>query len=317
MCSRVASSVDVHQTKGAAVRQHDLSSPRRAPRRLGSAALIGGLSVLALSGCAAAEMRGNASTGWLPPAVTEGGERVTSLWIGAWIAALAVGALVWGLIAWCVVAYRRKKDDNELPVQLRYNIPIEILYTVAPIFMVIVLFYYTARDESSLLDTTQQADVTVNVVGKQWSWDFNYVEDDTHEVGTQAILTGEPGARDTVPTMYLPVGERIEFVLTARDVIHSFWVPAFLQKMDMIPGRVNRFQIVPTQEGTFRGKCAELCGAYHSQMLFNVSVVPREEYDRHMDELRAKGQSGLLNNSLNREQLMDDQIENENIDGGN
>ena len=278
---------------------------------------MGAVSVLALSGCAAEEMRGNASTGWLPPAVTEGGERVTSLWIGAWIAALAVGALVWGLIGWCVVAYRRKKDDNELPVQLRYNIPIEILYTVAPIFMVIVLFYYTARDESSLLDTTQQADVTVNVVGKQWSWDFNYVEDDTHEVGTQAILTGEPGARDTVPTMYLPVGERVEFVLTARDVIHSFWVPAFLQKMDMIPGRVNRFQIVPTQEGTFRGKCAELCGAYHSQMLFNVSVVPRAEYDRHMDELRAKGQSGLLNNSLNREQLMDDQIENENIDGGN
>ena len=278
---------------------------------------MGAMSVLALSGCAAAEMRGSASTGWLPPAVTEGGERVTSLWIGAWIAALAVGALVWGLIAWCVVAFRRKKDDNELPVQLRYNIPIEILYTVAPIFMVIVLFYYTARDETSLLDTTQQADVTVNVVGKQWSWDFNYVEDDTHEVGTQAILTGEPGARDTVPTMYLPVGERIEFVLTARDVIHSFWVPAFLQKMDMIPGRVNRFQIVPTQEGTFRGKCAELCGAYHSQMLFNVSVVPRAEYDRHMDELRAKGQSGLLNNSLNREQLMDDQLENENIDGGN
>ena len=117
--------------------------------------------------------------------------------------------------------------------------------------------------------------------------------------------------------MYLPVGERVEFVLTARDVIHSFWVPAFLQKMDMIPGRVNRFQVVPTQEGTFKGKCAELCGAYHSQMLFNVSVVPREEYDRHMDELRAKGQSGLLNNSLNREQLMDDQIDNENIDGGN
>ena len=115
--------------------------------------------------------------------------------------------------------------------------------------------------------------MTVNVVGKQWSWDFNYVEDDVHEVGTQAILTGEPGAAETIPTLYLPVGERVEFVLTARDVIHSFWVPAFLQKMDMIPGRVNRFQVVPTQEGTFGGKCAELCGAYHSQMLFNVKVV--------------------------------------------
>jgi cytochrome c oxidase subunit 2 len=286
------------------VRQHDLPTPRSARRRLARSVLVGALSVAALAGCASDELRGDASTGWLPPAVTEGGEIVTSLWIGAWIAALAVGALVWGLTAWCVVAYRRRKDDNELPVQLRYNIPIEILYTVIPIFMVIVLFYYTARDESALVDTSKQADVTVNVVGKQWSWDFNYLEDDVHEVGAQAILTGEPGAPETVPTLYLPVGERVEFVLTARDVNHSFWVPAFLQKMDMIPGLVNSFQVVPTQEGTFKGKCAELCGTYHSHMLFNVKVVPRAEYDQHMDDLRAKGQTGLLNNTLNREQLM-------------
>nr|WP_240918013.1 cytochrome c oxidase subunit II [Phycicoccus sp. HDW14] len=249
-------------------------------------------------------MRGNASTGWLPPAVTEGGERVTSLWIGAWIAAIAVGLLVIGLIVWCIAAYRRKHDDTELPVQLRYNIPIEILYTVVPMLMVVVLFYYTARDESYLVDTSKKPDVTVNVIGKQWSWDFNYVEDDVHEVGTQAILTGQPGAEKTIPTLYLPVGERVEFVLTARDVIHSFWVPAFLQKMDMIPGRVNRFQVVPTQEGQFKGKCAELCGAYHSQMLFNVKVVSRAEYDQHMADLRAADQTGLLNNTLNREQLM-------------
>jgi cytochrome c oxidase subunit II len=309
-------SVDLPQTKGAAVRQHDLSTPRRSRRRLGAGALIGALSAALLSGCASGELRGDASTGWLPPAVTEGGERVTTLWIGAWIAALAVGVLVWGLTAWCVIAYRRKKDDTELPVQLRYNIPIEILYTVVPIFMVIVLFYYTARDESRLVDTSKEPDVTVNVVGKQWSWDFNYLEDEVYEVGAQAILTGEPGAPETVPTMYLPVGERIEFVLTARDVNHSFWVPAFLQKMDLISGRVNRFQVVPTQEGTFRGKCAELCGAYHANMLFNVKVVPRSEYDQHIADLRAKGQSGLLNNTLNREALMDDQIDNENIDGG-
>ncbi len=298
------------------MRQHDLTTPRRARRRLGTWALLGALSAAALTGCATAEdLRGNASTGWLPRAVTENGERITSLWIGAWIAALAVGALVIGLIVWCAAAYRRKKDDNELPVQLRYNIPIEILYTVVPIFMVIVLFAYTARDEAVLLDTSKEPDLTVNVVGKQWSWDFNYVEDDVHEVGTQAILTGEPGAEETIPTMYLPVGERVEFVLTARDVIHSFWVPAFLQKMDMIPGRVNRFQVTPTQEGTFRGKCAELCGSYHSQMLFNVKVVPRAEYEAHVADLRAAGQSGLLNNDLNREDLMDDQLRNESIDG--
>ena len=299
------------------MRQHDLTTPRRARRRLGAWALLGALSAAALSGCATARPAGRRLHG-LAAALGHGGRRHRHhLWIGAWLAAIGVGVLVIGLIVWCAAAYRRKKDDNELPVQLRYNIPIEILYTVVPIFMVIVLFAYTAKSEAALLETDKQPDVTVNVVGKQWSWDFNYVEDDVHEVGTQAILTGEPGAEETIPTMYLPVNERIEFVLTARDVIHSFWVPAFLQKMDMIPGRVNRFQVVPTQEGTFRGKCAELCGAYHSQMLFNVKVVPRAEYEAHLAELRAAGQTGLLNNTLNREQLMDDQIDNENIDGGN
>jgi len=300
------------------VRQQDLSSPRRTRRRLGVGALLVALSVALLSGCASGNLRGNASTGWLPPAVTEGGKTVTSLWIGAWIAALAVGCLVWGLIIWCIVAYRRRKDDNELPVQLRYNIPIEILYTVVPIFMVVVLFYYTARDESALTDTSKQPDVTINVVGKQWSWDFNYVKEDVHETGEQAIMTGKPGAEETIPTMYLPVGERIEFVLTARDVIHSFWVPSFLQKMDMIPGRVNKFQIVPTQVGTFKGKCAELCGAYHSHMLFNVKVVSRADYEQHLSDLRAAGQSGLLNNTLSREQLMKDaRAVTDSIDGGN
>ncbi|MBM6404061.1 cytochrome c oxidase subunit II [Phycicoccus sp. CSK15P-2] len=297
------------------MRQHDLTSPRRDGRRSGVLALAGGLAVASLSGCASADLRGDVSTGWLPHAVTEGGERVTSLWIGAWIAAIGVGLLVIGLIVWCMVAYRRKQDDTELPVQLRYNIPIEILYTAVPMLMVIVLFYYTARDEAALIDTSKQPDVTVNVVGKQWSWDFNYLEDDVHEVGTQAILTGEPGAEETIPTLYLPVNERTEFVLTSRDVIHSFWIPAFLQKMDMVPGRVNRFQVVPTQEGQFKGKCAELCGAYHSQMLFNVKVVSRAEYDAHMADLRAADQTGLLNNTLNREQLMDGQ--DVTAEGGN
>jgi cytochrome c oxidase subunit 2 len=289
------------------VRQHDLSTPRRGGRRLAVGVLVGAMVALLLGGCAGGEMRGNASTGWLPPAVTEGGERVTNLWIGAWIAAIAVGLLVIGLVVWCVAAYRRKRDDTELPVQLRYNVPIELLFTVVPIFMVIVLFYYTARDESALIDTSQEPDVSINVIGKQWSWDFDYLDDDVHEVGTQAILTGQPGAEETIPTLYIPVGERVQFYLTSRDVIHSFWVPAFLQKMDTIPGRVNTFQVVPTQEGTFKGKCAELCGAYHSQMLFNVKVVTRDEYDQHMSDLRASGQTGLLGNDLNREPLMEGQ----------
>ena len=271
-------------------------SPNR--RRFAGLTGIAVVSVLLLSGCS-----GALSRGLLPKGVTENSKRVTDLWNGSWVAALAVGVLVWGLTIWCVVAYRRRKDDPEFPEQLRYNVPIEILYTVVPLFMIGVLFYFTARDEQALLSTSAKPDLVVNVVGKQWSWDFNYATQQVYEAGTQAELTGKPLKQSELPTLYLPVGKRVEFVLTSRDVIHSFWVPAFLQKLDMIPGRVNKFQVVPTTEGTFAGKCAELCGAYHSAMLFQVKVVSQADFDAHIQALQAAGQTGQLPNDLNRSQL--------------
>ena len=159
--------------------------------------------------------------------------------------------------------------------------------------------------QSKLYDAQDEPDVTINVVGKQWSWDCNYVDADVHEAGQMAELAdGKEGQQEKLPTLYIPVDKRVEFQLTSRDVIHSFWVPAFLEKMDLNPSLVNRLQVVPTETGTFQGKCAELCGAYHSQMLFNVKVVSQEEFDQHMDELKAKGQTGQLPNGLNREAMV-------------
>jgi cytochrome c oxidase subunit 2 len=287
--------------EGAPLRQHDVSAPRPQRRRTWTTAATAALTAFGLSGCA-----GKFENGFLPQGVTDHSKDVTSLWVGSWTAALAVGVIVWGLILWCVVAYRRRKEDTTLPVQLRYNVPMEILYTVVPVFMIAVLFAYTARDETRLLDTSKKPDVIVNVVGKKWSWDFNYVNEQTYETGTQAELTGKPGVEATLPTLYLPVGERVEFVLTARDVIHSFWVPAFLQKLDMIPGKVNKFQVVTNQTGTFKGKCAELCGAYHSRMLFNVKIVDRATYEQHLADLKAQGNTGQLDNSLNPEKVMNE-----------
>ena len=251
-----------------------------------------------LSGCEESVKRG-----LLPHGVTDQSGRITSLWTGSWIAVLGVGLLVWGLMIWCMVAYRRKKDDVGLPVQLRYNVPIEILYTIIPLFMIMALFYYTERDERALMDTSTKPDVTVNVVAKQWSWDFNYVEADTFETGGQVALTGKPGIPDKLTDLYLPVNKRVEFVLTSRDVIHSFWVPQFLQKLDILPGKVNRFQVKPTELGTFQGRCAELCGAYHSAMLFRVKVVSQAAYDAHIAELKELGNIGMLDNSLSREKI--------------
>jgi len=279
------------------LRRHDDTFARVKLRAL----TVTGLAVIcavALSGCGE-----SLSRGLLPHGVTDQSGRIITLWDGSWVAALGVGVVVWGLIIWCIVAYRRKKDDVGLPEQLRYNVPIEIFFTVVPLLMIAVLFFYTARDESVLLDTSKKPDVTVNVVGKQWSWDFNYVEAGTYESGTQAELTGQPGVAATLPALYLPVNKRVEFVLTARDVIHSFWVPQFLMKMDMLPGKVNRFQIVPTEIGVFQGKCAELCGTYHSQMLFQVKVVSQADYDAHMADLLAQGNVGMLDNSLSREKI--------------
>jgi cytochrome c oxidase subunit 2 len=100
--------------------------------------------------------------------------------------------------------------------------------------------------------------------------------------------------------MYLPVGKKVRLELESRDVIHSFWVPAFLYKEDMIPGRHNAYVFTPQMEGTYQGKCAELCGEYHSEMLFQVKVVSQEEYDQHMADLEDRGQDGSLPVELGR-----------------
>ncbi|WP_153393822.1 aa3-type cytochrome oxidase subunit II [Ornithinicoccus halotolerans] len=271
----------------------------RAPRRTRRFSLVAAAvaAALLLSGCGAQLQRG-----YLPEPVTEIGPDTIAFWNGTWIAALGVGVVVWGLILWCLVAYRRREHDTELPTQVRYNVPLEILYTIVPVLMVAVLFGKTVELQNAQLHHDEEPDVIVNVVGKKWSWDFNYLNEDVHVTGTQAIdlSKGEPGLRETLPTMVLPVDSRVEFVLTARDVIHSFFVPQFLQKLDVMPGRINTFQVTTTEEGRYTGKCAELCGAYHAQMLFEVEVVSQEEYQAFIEQQRQSGHDGLLGSELNQ-----------------
>ncbi|WP_299035032.1 cytochrome c oxidase subunit II [uncultured Pseudokineococcus sp.] len=269
------------------------SSRRRAAALCGLAA-----TALLTAGCSAQEL----STGWLPSTreTTDHTGRIITLWNGSWIAALAVGVLVWGLTLWCVVAYRRRKDEVGLPAQLRYNVPLEILYTVVPLMMVGVLFFYTFRDQVEIESIADDPDIEIGVVGKQWAWDFNYLTDDVYETSTQVDLDDEGNPITEIPVLYLPVGETVNFTLTSRDVIHSFWVPGFLYKKDMIPGRENVISLTPLQTGLFEGKCAELCGQYHSEMLFRVAVVEQDEYDAQMDALRAAGQTGELGSDLDK-----------------
>jgi cytochrome c oxidase subunit 2 len=217
---------------------------------------------------------------------------IDELWRWSWLAAILVGILVWGLILFAVFKYRRRSDD-EIPVQTRYNLPIEILYTIAPVVMVLVFFYFTVQTQNDVLaeaSETGEADHTIKVVGQKWSWTFNYMEEDA--VGGETVYTA--GTPAELPTLVLPVDESVDVELSSPDVIHSFWVPAFLFKMDVVPGRDNSFSFTPTREGTFAGKCAELCGTYHSRMLFNVEVVSAEEYDAYLQDLEEQGNVGVV-----------------------
>jgi cytochrome c oxidase subunit 2 len=224
----------------------------------------------------------------LPAPATEQGTHVVSMWQGSWIAALIVGGIVWALIGWAVIFHRRKPGQEELPVQTRYNLPIEILYTVTPLIVVSVLFYFTWRNENVLLDRSKPVDVNIQVVGNQWSWDFNYLDDDVHVEGT----TDQP------PTLVLPQNENVQFTLTSSDVIHSFWVPDFLFKMDVFPSDPNVIQMRPTKLGTFAGRCAEFCGLDHSRMIFSVKVVTADEYASFLADLKSSGLTGFIRDDL-------------------
>jgi len=253
-----------------------------------------------LTGCTTQEF----SRGWLPgvPGVTNHTERIVSLWNGSWIVLYVVGFIAWGLMFWAIIVYHRKKNDTEIPVQFRYNMPIETLFTVIPFILVLGFFALTARDIDAI-EKPIASDYRIEVVGKQWSWDFNYTNDNVYDTGLQLQ---EDGTEAELPTLYLPVNKSVEFDLISRDVIHSFWVIDFLYKKDVFPGRVNKMFLTPQVIGDYKGKCAELCGEFHSMMLFNVKVVSQADYDARMVELAAMGNTGQLTanpddpNNINR-----------------
>lgn len=226
----------------------------------------------------------------LPGSATDRAPAMGNLWIGAWIAALAVGVIVWGLMFWAVIRYRRRSED-EVPRQTRYHLPLEIFYTFVPLLIIGVLFYFTVLAQNELTAQEDNPDHTIDVVGQKWSWTFNYLAEDNPAVGENVW---EAGTIEEVPTLYLPVNESVRFNLTSPDVIHAFWVPAFHYKLDVMPGRENSFDVTPTELGTFAGKCAELCGTYHSAMIFNVEVVTAEEYEAYLQTLADRGQTGAV-----------------------
>jgi cytochrome c oxidase subunit 2 len=237
-----------------------------------------------LSGCSI-EGFGKAfgNFGWPSNGVSLQAHKMYDLWIASVIAALVVGIFVWGLIFWCVIRYRKRGD--ELPPQTRFNMPMEVLYTVTPILIVVVLFYYTAIVQTNVDKLSKNPDQVVEVVAFKWNWQFNYRDG----IGAQAhTVASTIGSSDVIPLLVLPTGETIRFEETSRDVIHSFWVPELLFKRDVFPGNVrNTFEVTLDKEGRYVGRCAELCGTYHAFMQFELVAVSPDKFNQFLTAKKA------------------------------
>jgi cytochrome c oxidase subunit 2 len=206
-----------------------------------------------------------------PAAATTQSSVLASDWVLFTLVGLAVALVVWGLILFALVRWRRRPRDggDAFPPQFRNNDALEIAWTVVPLILVIGLFVYTYRAEANVEALAPKPDVTIAVNGYRWGWTFAY--------------DGGPsvnGAAQNPPEMVIPLGETTRIVLTSSDVAHAFWVPDFLFKRDAIPGRTSSFDLRPSKTGTFLGRCAEFCGLDHALMNFRVRVVPPDEYAR-------------------------------------
>jgi cytochrome c oxidase subunit 2 len=215
-----------------------------------------------------------------PDPQSEQGERIFDLWQGFFLAGLAVAALVYGLLVFVIVRYRRRSDDEALPSQSAYHIPLEVVYTVAPVLIVAVLFAASVLTERDVNDLGDDPAAVVDVIGFQWSWQFHYPDE-------RVTITGVPGEG---PELVLPVGKPAHLRLLSADVNHSFWVPDFLSKRDLIPGVDNEIEITPKRTGSYVGRCAEFCGLDHWRMNYSVRVVSEAEYQVWLDEQRAAQQ---------------------------
>ena len=236
---------------------------------------LGLFTALALTSCGSKDISGFG----YEHGVSSVNDTSLSLWQGAWIAAAVVGVFTAVLILW--PAFRHRRKGNEFPRQTQYNIPTEVAYTLIPFLIVAVLFFYTAKAQSAItkIDSTKPATHSIHVNGIQWSWQFTYLDK-----GPEATVTGTPAQP---PTLVLPLGEEVEFKITASDVVHGFWIPAFMIQIQNIPGVENKIRFTANKLGTYPGRCNILCGRSHSQMLFKVKVVTPDEYKNYLETLGA------------------------------
>ena len=216
------------------------------------------ISSIALAGCSPAfgAYRG----------VTTQGRSTFHLFQGFAIASIFVGGITFLLLFFVLLRFRKKSDA--IPLQRHSNVKIEVLYTVIPILIVVGLFFFTVKVENKVDAISPTPNVKVTVTAFQWGWKFYYPATNTTVIGSG----------NHYPQLVLPEGETTAVTLVSQDVVHGFYIPAFNFSRYALPGVVNHFDFNPTTAGTYIGRCSQLCGLYHSEMLFSVKVLSAQQF---------------------------------------
>lgn len=201
----------------------------------------------------------------MPEPATADGDEVVRVWRILLVMATAVASIVVVLLAVAVVAGARRREAS----QSKGSIPLEIAYTAVPLGLVAAIFGVSGWLGYRMSDATEGESLVIETEAFRWGWRFTYPD------GVEVLAASQ--LDDAV--IVLPVDRTVTFELRSDDVIHSFYVPAFATKLDVIPGRVNELRVHPTDVGEYGGHCAEYCGIDHARMNFTVVVVEQDRFD--------------------------------------
>lgn len=212
---------------------------------------------------------------------------MTILWI-----CVAIGVVVFGVMFWSIFAHRKSRGAK--PANFHENTLVEVLWTIVPLAILVAMAIPATTTLVEMYDTTE-SDVDIKITGYQWRWQYEYIDDDFSFFSNMSTPRDQIRNRQAKGEHYLlevdnpvviPVGKKVRFLLTANDVIHSWWVPEFGVKKDAIPGFINETWTRVDVPGTYRGQCTELCGKDHGFMPVVVKAVPEEEYNAWVAEQR-------------------------------
>ncbi len=234
-------------------------------------ALILVLAVLAIRGDVVGQLRNVWGSFFPPAAVTDQGTETRNLYDIVFALAVIVFLVVEGLIVFAILRYRRKPTDEALPPQVHGNNLLEVVWTIVPTAIVAFLFIVSWQTLNSVDAVTSAPDVRIRAVASRFQWTFEYLDQSGQQVTYQQLT----------PELVVPAGETVHLTLYSPDVIHAFYVPQFLFKRDVVPGKDNNFDFRIDQQyagQTFRGQCAELCGTGHWIMQFTVKAMTPDDY---------------------------------------